>query len=57
MKDDVIVIPGFNKKIPAAVVSEAKQLIDGIKKGTFPSLHRTDQGSDREGSACRPAST
>ena len=35
MKDDVIVIPGFNKSIPADVVTEAKQLIDGIKKGTF----------------------
>lgn len=35
MKDDVIVIPGFNKSIPPAVVTEAKQIIDGIKKETF----------------------
>ena len=35
MADNVIRIPGYNKKIPAPVVTEAKKIVAGIKAGTF----------------------
>ena len=35
MADNVIRIPGYNKKIPAPVVAEAKKIVAGIKAGTF----------------------
>ncbi len=34
MKEGAIVIPGFNKSIPADVVTHAKELIEGIKDGS-----------------------
>jgi len=34
MKEDAIVIPGFNEAVPADVVAEAEKLIAGIKDGS-----------------------
>ena len=55
MKEGAIVIPGFNKSIPADVVAKAKELIEGIKDGSVYPF--TGPLKDNKGELKVPAGT